>query len=111
MPLLPTTKHLINKESLSLMKKDAFLINTSRGPVIDEVALVEALKNGVIKGAGLDVFEFEPAITEGLEDIPDVVLTPHIASSRASVRLEMAKIVGQNVVSFFEKGQAINPVN
>ncbi|MCX6756625.1 MAG: D-glycerate dehydrogenase [Candidatus Nomurabacteria bacterium] len=110
-PLLPTTKHLINKESLSLMKKDAFLINTSRGPVIDEVALVEALKNGVIKGAGLDVFEFEPAITEGLEDIPDVVLTPHIASSRASVRLEMTKIVGQNVVSFFEKGQAINPVN
>lgn len=109
-PLLPTTKHLINKESLGLMKKDAFLINTSRGPVIDEVALVEALKNGVIKGAGLDVFEFEPAITAGLEDIPDVVLTPHIASSRASVRTEMAKIVAQNVVSLLEKGVAINEV-
>ena len=110
-PLLPTTKHLINKEALDLMKKEAFLINTSRGPVIDEVALVEALKNGVIKGAGLDVFEFEPAITEGLEDIPDVVLTPHIASSRASVRAEMAKIVAKNVISFFEKGEAVNPVN
>lgn len=109
-PLLPSTKHLINKESLNLMKKDAFLINTSRGPVIDEVALVEALKNGVIKGAGLDVFEFEPNITEGLEDIPDVVLTPHIASSRASVRSEMAKIVAQNVIAFFEKGEAINPI-
>jgi len=107
-PLLPTTKHLINKDTFSLMKKEAFLINTSRGPVIDEVALVEALKNGVIKGAGLDVFEFEPAITAGLEDIPDVVLTPHIASSRASVRAEMAKIVGQNVVNFFEKGVALN---
>lgn len=109
-PLLPTTKHLINKEALNLMKKEAFLINTSRGPVVDEVALVEALKNGVIKGAGLDVFEFEPAITEGLEDIPDVVLTPHIASSRASVRTEMAKIVAQNIVSFFEKGEAVDVV-
>lgn len=110
-PLLPSTKHLINKEALQSMKKDAFLINTSRGPVIDEVSLVEALKNGVIKGAGLDVFEFEPVITEGLEDMPDVVLTPHIASSRASVRAEMSKMVGQNVVNFFEKGEAINPVS
>lgn len=110
-PLIPATKHLINKEALHLMKKDAFLINTSRGPVIDEVALVEALKNGVIKGAGLDVFEFEPAITKGLEDIPDVVLTPHIASSRVSVRAEMAKMVAQNVVNFFEKGEAVNPVS
>lgn len=109
-PLLPSTKHLINKESLSLMKKDAFLINTSRGQVIDEVALVEALKDGIIKGAGLDVFEFEPNITEGLEDIPDVVLTPHIASSRASVRADMAKMVAQNVIAFFEKGEALNPI-
>ena len=110
-PSNDATHHLIGTAQFKMMKQTAFLINTARGPIVNEQQLVDALDAGEIAGAGLDVFEFEPAITEGLEDIPDVVLTPHIASSRASVRLEMTKIVGQNVVSFFEKGQAINPVN
>lgn len=109
-PLLPSTTHLINKDSLGLMKKDAYLVNTSRGPVIDEVALVEALKNKVIAGAGLDVYEFEPSLSEGLVGLSNVVLTPHIASARDSVRKKMAQIVGENIVSFFETGKAINEV-
>lgn len=109
-PMMPSTKHLINKEALHMMKKDAYLINTSRGPVIDEIALVEALQNGVIRGAGLDVYEFEPRLSDGLKELQNVVLTPHIASARESVRNKMSEIVGENIVSFFEKGQALNEV-
>ena len=109
-PLLPTTHHLINKDSLSTMKKTAYLINTSRGPVVDENALVEALKNGVIKGAGLDVYEFEPKLAKGLLKLSNVVLTPHIASARASCRNLMAEIVAKNIISMFEKGVVINGV-
>ena len=108
--LSPSTKHLINKDSLHLMKKDAYLVNTSRGPVIDEVALVSALKEGVIRGAGLDVYEFEPKLSEGLVDLPNVVLTPHIASASDNARKEMSRVVGENIVSFFETGKAINEV-
>ena len=79
-PLLPSTHHLINANRLPLMKKTAYLINTSRGQVVDEVALVDALKAGAITGAGLDVFEFEPKLAKGLEKLSNVVLTPHIAS-------------------------------
>lgn len=109
-PLIPSTKHLINKESLGLMKKEAYLINTSRGGVVDEVELVEALQSGVIKGAGLDVYEFEPKLTEGLRELPNVVLTPHIASARESVRNKMSEIVGGNIVAFFETGKTLNEV-
>jgi glyoxylate reductase len=109
-PLLPTTFHLINKESLLTMKKTAFLINTSRGPVVDEKALVWALKNKIIAGAGLDVFEFEPKLTKGLTKLPNVVLTPHIASARASARNMMAEIAVKNIISAFETGQVINNV-
>jgi glyoxylate reductase len=109
-PLLPSTKHLINKETLGLMKKSAYIINTARGPVVDEVALVEALRHGVIAGAGLDVYEFEPHVADGLLTLPNVVLTPHIASARESVRQKMAEIVANNIVAFFEKGEALNPV-
>jgi glyoxylate reductase len=72
-PLLPTTHHLINKENLAKMKNSAYIINTSRGPVIDEEALVEALKNGKIRGAGLDVFEFEPKLAKGLTKLSNVI--------------------------------------
>lgn len=109
-PLLPTTKHLINKDSLLTMKKTAFLINTSRGPVVDEKALVYALKNNIIRGAALDVFEFEPKLTKGLTKLPDIILTPHIASARASARDMMAEIAAKNVISAFETGQVINNV-
>jgi len=109
-PLLPSTKHLINKETLSMMKKTSFLINTSRGGVIDEKELVYALKNGVIKGAALDVYEFEPKLTKGLNKLCNIVLTPHIASARQSARDMMAEISAKNIISFFETGEAINNV-
>lgn len=104
-PLLDSTHHLMNEARLKTMKPSAFLINTSRGPVVDENALVVALKNGTIRGAGLDVFEFEPKLAEGLAQLPNVILTPHIASARESARTEMAKIAAENVISFLETGE------
>jgi D-3-phosphoglycerate dehydrogenase / 2-oxoglutarate reductase len=81
-PLLPSTHHLIGRPQLALMKKDAILINTARGPVVDEQALIEALQNGQILGAGLDVTEQEPADPSNpLLQMPNVVLTPHMASA------------------------------
>ena len=101
---------MINKESLSSMKKTAFLINTSRGAVIDEKALVHALKNGVIKGAAIDVYEFEPKLTKGLTKLSNIVLTPHIASARQSARDMMAEIAAKNIISALETGKVINSV-
>lgn len=109
-PLLDSTKHLINEARLKLMKPTAFLINTARGPVVDENALVKALKEGTLRGAGLDVFEFEPKLAEGLVELPNVILTPHIASAREVARNEMAKVVAENVIEFLEKGTVKNPV-
>lgn len=109
-PLLPSTTHLINKKNIVLMKKNAFLINTSRGKVIDEKELVIALKKNQIAGAGLDVFEFEPKLTRGLNKLNNVVLTPHIASARASARNMMAEKAVNNIISFLETGQPINNV-
>lgn len=101
-PLLPSTKHMISEEKLRLMKKNAILINTSRGSVIDENALVKALQNKIIAGAGLDVYEFEPKLAEGLAKLDNVVLTPHIASARTSARNEMATLAAQNIIDVFE---------
>jgi lactate dehydrogenase-like 2-hydroxyacid dehydrogenase len=98
-PLLPETAHLINAERIALMKQGAILINTSRGPVVDEEALVQALKNGSIR-AGLDVFEHEPALTSGLAQLPNVVLTPHIASASEETRSKMSEIAAQNIIDF-----------
>ncbi len=110
-PLLKETEHLLNKERLSLMKKSAYLINTSRGPVIDEVALVEALKTGVIRGAALDVFEHEPALAPGLSDLPNVVITPHIASATEETRAAMSRVAAENLIAFFEGKIPPNPVS
>jgi len=109
-PLLPTTRHLINKESLATMRKDSFLINTSRGPVVDEKALIEALEKDIIKGAALDVFEFEPKLSRGLTKLPDVIITPHIASARQSARDKMSEIAALNIVSALETGKVVNSV-
>lgn len=100
-PLLPATKHLINTERLALMKPSAYLINTSRGPVVDEKALVKALKIGVIRGAGLDVFEDEPKLVRGLKQLDNVVLTPHIASGSEETRGRMSELVAYNINEFF----------
>ncbi len=109
-PLLETTKHLINAERLALMKKDALLVNTSRGPVVDEAALVNALKDGVIRGAALDVFEFEPKITEGLLTLPNVVVNPHLASATEETRTKMAEMVATNIIETLEGRIAPNIV-
>jgi len=109
-PLLPTTQHLINTERLAMMKKSAYLINTSRGPVVDENALVVALKKGVIAGAGLDVFEFEPKLAKGLAKLPNVVLTPHIASGTLEARQEMATLSTTNIIQVLEGGVPQNNV-
>ena len=85
-----------------MMKKTAFLVNTARGPIIDEAALVEALQNKVIAGAGLDVFEFEPKLSKGLAKLDNVILTPHIASASDTARNEMSTLVAQNIIDFFE---------
>jgi lactate dehydrogenase-like 2-hydroxyacid dehydrogenase len=99
-PLLPSTEHLINAERLARMKPSAYLINTSRGPVVDEAALVDALKNGVIRGAGLDVFEREPELAKGLAELPNAVITPHIASASEETRNKMSEMAAQNVLDF-----------
>ena len=101
-PLLDSTRHLINEERLGMMKKSAYLINSSRGPVIDENALVEALKAGTIKGAALDVFEDEPKFASGLSDLDNIVITPHIASATEETRGKMSEIAAENIISFFE---------
>lgn len=101
-PLLPSTTHLMNAERLAMMKPSAYLINTSRGQVVDENALVAALQKKTIAGAGLDVFEFEPKFAKGLTKLENVVLTPHIASARESARTEMATIAAQSIIDVFE---------
>ncbi len=110
-PLMESTKHLINWEKLNMMKKTAFLVNTSRGPVIDELALTKALSEGVIAGAGLDVFEFEPKITPELMKLQNVILTPHIASASIEARKEMSEIVAKNIIEFFDGKEPTNKVN
>lgn len=109
-PLLPETKHLINAEALKSMKPTAILINTARGPIVDEVALAEALKNKTISAAGIDVYEFEPKVSDELLSLDNVVLTPHIASSRETVRIKMAEVVAKNIIAFFETGEPLTPV-
>ena len=98
-PLLPETTHLINKEKLSLMKKDAILINTARGPVINEQELIEFLKENENFSAGLDVFEKEPDVSEGLKTLSNVVMSPHISSAKMSARNEMAIATANNIIA------------
>jgi glyoxylate reductase len=110
-PLMPETRHLIGKRSLEMMKHTAYLINTSRGPVVDEAALAEALRNKVIAGAGLDVFEEEPEIHPGLLGLDNVVLTPHVASGSVDTRAKMAIMAAENVVAALEGRTPPNAVN
>lgn len=98
-PLTPETRHMIGAEQLSMMKKTAYLINTARGPVVDEKALVTALRQGVIAGAGLDVFEEEPKLTPGLAELDNVVIAPHIASATVDTRNKMATMAAENLLA------------
>jgi len=111
-PLLKETYHLINAEKLKLMKKTAYLINNSRGPVVDEKALYEALKEGRIAGAGLDVFEEEPTpVDNPLLKLDNVVVAPHISSASYETRSKMAEMVAENLVAFFEGRKPPNLIN
>ena len=110
-PYSPETHHLINAERLSKMKKNAYLINTARGPVVDEAALVDALKGGVIAGAGLDVFEHEPKVHEGLLGLDNAVLIPHLGSATVETRTAMANLAATNALAFLAGNAPPNPVN
>lgn len=98
-PLDDSSHHLIGSEQLALMKPTAYLINTARGPIVDEAALVQALQRGAIAGAGLDVYEREPAMAPGLADLDSVVLLPHLGSATAGTRNEMARIAARNAIA------------
>jgi lactate dehydrogenase-like 2-hydroxyacid dehydrogenase len=93
------------------MKRTAYLINTARGPIVDEKALVEALREGRIAGAGLDVFEDEPAMADGLADLENVVILPHIASASRDTRNKMATMCAENAVAHTRRERAPNCVN
>lgn len=111
-PLNEDTHHLVNADVLARMKPSAILINTARGPVVDEAALVEALRTGTITAAGLDVFENEPLLAPGLADLPNSVLLPHIGSATVSVRAEMSRLSALNAIAMGAgqlPGHAVNP--
>ena len=110
-PLLPSTHHLIGERELGLMKKTGILINTARGPVVDEKALVKALQDGEIAGAGLDVYENEPALEPGLIDLDNVVLAPHTASATRETRTKMATMAAENLLAALEGKIPPNIVN
>jgi glyoxylate reductase len=111
-PLMKETHHLMNEQKLRLMKKTAYLINNSRGPVVDQNALYKALKEGWIAGAGLDVFEQEPTpVDNPLLKFDNVVVAPHISSASLETRSQMAEMVAGNLVAFFEGKKPPNLVN
>lgn len=110
-PLMPSTHHLIGAQELRRMKSSAFLVNTSRGPVVDEHALVAALRRKQIAGAGLDVYEHEPAMAAGLARLSNAVLLPHIGSATIETRTAMAMVVAKNVIAYIQKRRLPNLVN
>jgi glyoxylate reductase len=110
-PLTSQTRHLIGKQELAWMKSDAFLINTARGAVVDEQALLESLEKGGIAGAGLDVYENEPLLTPGLERLDNVVLLPHVGSATVETRRRMAAMAVDNLLAGLQGRMPPNCVN
>lgn len=111
MPYIPENHHIINMEALKKMKKTAYLVNAARGPIVDEKELCEALKMGVIKGAALDVYEHEPHPYEGLYELENVVLTPHVASGTMKARLGMAEEALSGITGVLKGEKPVNVVN
>lgn len=109
-PLTPKTRHLIGRTELASMKRTCILLNTSRGPVVDEKALAHALARRTIWGAGLDVFESEPKIAKALKKLPNVVLTPHTASATEEARAAMAVLAAKNIIAVLDGGHPLTPV-
>lgn len=110
-PLVPETAHLVDDAAFGRMKRTAILVNTSRGPVVDEKALVRALGSGTIAAAGIDVYEKEPAIEPGLLELDNVVLAPHIASASHATRLRMCLMAAENLVTALHGERPPNLVN
>lgn len=110
-PLTEKTHHLIDAEEFELMKREAYIINTARGPLINESALVKALSNKEIAGAGLDVFEEEPALAPRLNQLNNVVLAPHIGSATIEARVQMADLAVENLMAVLNGLSPITPVN
>ena len=109
-PLTPETHHLIDARRLALMKPGAYLVNTTRGPVVDEAALTAALREGMIAGAGLDVFENEPAIHPGLIELEQAVLIPHLGSATIETRTAMAVLAARNALAVVDGKPPLTPV-
>jgi glyoxylate reductase len=109
-PLRPETRHLIDAAALARMKPTAFLVNTTRGPVVDEAALVAALRDGIIAGAGLDVYEEEPIVHPGLLELENVVLLPHLGSATTETRAAMAVLAARNVAAVLRGDAPLTPV-
>ena len=109
-PLTQETHHLIDASALARMKPTAFLINTARGPIVDEAALVDALREGGIAGAALDVFENEPQVNPGLLELDSAVLIPHLGSATTETREAMAVLAAHNLVEVCSGRPAITPV-
>ena len=101
-PLMPSTRHLFNAKVFAMMKPSAYLINTARGPVINEAELVEALRKNVIAGAALDVYEFEPKMVAGLAELANVVIAPHTASATKSSRAGMSVKAAKNLLAMLK---------
>jgi glyoxylate reductase len=110
-PLTPETRHMINQAALARMKRSAYLINTSRGPVVDEAALAWALKNGIISGAALDVYEEEPNVHPDLLTLENVVLTPHLGSATTETRTAMADLAVRNAIAVVTGHSPLTPVS
>lgn len=110
-PLTNETHHLLTSETFEQMKNSALLINAARGPLVDEQALLQALTTQQIAGAALDVYEFEPAVTAGLKEQSNVILTPHIGNASVEARNDMAEIVAKNTIALFEKQPIHHIVN
>ena len=111
-PLVPETRHLISEKELKMMKPSAYLINTSRGPVVDEKALVKALQESWISGAGLDVYEYEPKMVAGLKECKNTVLLPHLGSATNETRTNMGLICAENAAAIWQgtkPPQIVNP--
>jgi len=109
-PLLPSTRHLLDQRAILRMKRRAYLVNTSRGPVVDEAALAWALREGLIAGAALDVFEEEPRVHPDLLGLENVVLAPHLGSATIETRTAMADLAARNVLAVLAGGAPLTPV-
>ena len=109
-PYLPSTHHLMGAEQFAKMKDTAYVVNSARGPIIDEAALVDALKAGQIAGAGLDVFENEPTVHPGLLELENVVLLPHLGSATVETRTAMAVLAAENILAVLDGKDPVTPV-